>query len=343
MGTGMLRVSVKLSRSKPIKWDDFPMRIIRNVTLFEIKKAAKALKNGSLVVFPTETVYGLGADAANAKAVHKVYQVKRRPIDHPLIIHISSIDQISKWAINVPDYALKLARKFWPGPLTLILKKSELASDFVTGGQGSVGLRVPDHSIALALIHEFEKLGGAGIAAPSANMFGAVSTTTCSGAIEDIGEFLSSGDLVLEGHQSKIGIESTIIDCTNLKPIVLRPGYVTNAQIEASSEIGIELKENKIKVSGNLESHYSPKAKVVLDSTATFGEGFIAMANIPTPLGVTRLAAPTTVEEFARELYQALRLGDEKKLDKIIVLQPAGTGIEMAIRDRLLKASYDRD
>jgi L-threonylcarbamoyladenylate synthase len=319
------------------------VEIIRIVEPFEIKKAAKALKNGCLVIFPTETVYGLGADATNSKAVHRVYAVKSRPTDHPLIIHISSIDQIGKWAINVPDYALKLARKFWPGPLTLILKKSDLAMDFVTGGQGNVGLRVPNHPIALALTHEFEKLGGAGIAAPSANKFGAVSATTCAGALKEIGEFLSSGDLVLDGQQSMIGIESTIIDCTNPRPIILRPGYVTNAQIEATSELGIQLNKNKIKVSGNLESHYSPKAKVVLDSTATFGDGFIAMANIPTPVGAIRLASPTTVEEFARDLYQSLRLGDEKKLDKIIVFQPTGIGLAMAIRDRLFKASHNKN
>jgi L-threonylcarbamoyladenylate synthase len=160
--------------------------------------------------------------------------------------------------------------------------------------------------------------------------------------VEEIGECLENGDLVLDGLQSEIGIESTIIDCTNLRPVVLRPGFITNEQVEFASELNIDFSASKIKVSGILESHYSPKAKVVLDSIAMHGEGFVAMASIPTPKGVVRLASPATVEDFARDLYKALRLGDEKNLDKIIVLQPTGIGIAIAIRDRLLKASHNR-
>jgi L-threonylcarbamoyladenylate synthase len=316
------------------------MEVISNPTKDEIKKAAKALKDGHLVAFPTETVYGLGADATNEKAVSRIYSVKGRPTDHPLIVHISSINQLDKWAVDIPDYASKLASKFWPGPITLILKRSELAKDLVTGGQGNVGLRVPNHPIALAILREFEKLEGAGVAAPSANRFSAVSPTTCGAVIEEIGEYLENEDLVLDGLQSEIGIESTIIDCTGLSPVVLRPGYITNEQVESISELKINLNVSEIKVPGSLESHYSPKAKVVLDSIAIRGEGFVAMASVPTPKGVIRLASPATVEDFAKDLYKALRLGDEKKLNKIIVLQPTGNGMALAIRDRLLKASH---
>jgi L-threonylcarbamoyladenylate synthase len=318
------------------------MEIISNCTQDVIERAAKALKDGHLVAFPTETVYGLGADATNEHAVSRIYSVKGRPTGHPLIVHISSINQLDKWAIDIPEYAKKLASKFWPGPMTLILKRSGLAKNFVTGSQEKVGLRVPNHPIALALLREFEKLEGAGVAAPSANKFSAVSPTTCSAVVEEIGECLENGDLVLDGLQSEIGIESTIIDCTNLRPVVLRPGFITNEQVEFASELNIDFSASKIKVSGILESHYSPKAKVVLDSIAMHGEGFVAMASIPTPTGVVRLASPATVEDFARDLYKALRLGDEKKLDKIIVLQPTGIGIAIAIRDRLLKASHNR-
>jgi len=316
------------------------MEIISNCTQDVIERAAKALKDGHLVAFPTETVYGLGADATNEHAVSRIYSVKGRPTGHPLIVHISSINQLDKWAIDIPEYAKKLASKFWPGPMTLILKRSDLAKNFVTGSQEKVGLRVPNHPIAIALLREFEKLEGVGIAAPSANKFSAVSPTTCSAVVEEIGECLENGDLVLDGLQSEIGIESTIIDCTNLRPVVLRPGFITNEQVEFASELNIDFSASKIKVSGILESHYSPKAKVVLDSIAMHGEGFVAMASIPTPTGVVRLASPATVEDFARDLYKALRLGDEKKLDKIIVLQPTGIGMALAIRDRLLKASH---
>jgi L-threonylcarbamoyladenylate synthase len=331
---------VKLGESKLVGWDDLCMEIISNLSQDQILRAAKALKKGHLVAFPTETVYGLGADAGNEHAVSKIYSIKGRPVDHPLIVHISSANQLDKWAIRIPEYAKKLASRFWPGPMTLILKKNDLAKNFVTGGQETVGIRVPNHPIALALLKEFEKLEGTGVAAPSANKFSAVSPTTCSAVVEEIGDCLGNEDLVLDGLQSEIGLESTIIDCTNLKPVVLRPGYITYEQVEFVTQLKIDSTASNIKVSGNLKLHYSPKAKVVLDSIAQFGDGFVAMASIPTPLGAVRLASPETVEDFARDLYQALRLGDQKKLDKIIVMQPTGIGIAIAIRDRLFKASH---
>ena len=173
------------------------MEIIANMTEGVIKKAAKALKDGHLVAFPTETVYGLGADATNEKAVARIYSVKGRPADHPLIVHISSINKINEWAVDIPEYALKLARDFWPGPMTLILKRSDLAKNFITGGQDNVGVRVPSHPLAFELLNEFEKLGGLGIAAPSANRFGAVSPTSSKAVVEEIGSKLSKLDFII--------------------------------------------------------------------------------------------------------------------------------------------------
>ena len=319
------------------------MEIISKPKQDEIIKAAIALKDGHLVAFPTETVYGLAADATNENAVGRIYSAKGRPTDHPLIVHISSINQLDKWAIDVPGYAIELAREFWPGPMTLILKRSELAKDFITGGQDNVGLRVPDHSLALALITEFEKLGGFGIAAPSANRFGAVSPTTAEAVAEELGDFLHKEDLVLDDGQSMIGIESSIIDCTKDYPVVLRPGAITNEMIEniMGFKIPLGLAINEIRASGLLESHYSPKAKVAIGSSAEPGDGLIALANIPTPIGVIRLASPKNIEEYARVFYKALRAGDRKGLKKIIVAEPIGDGLAIAIRDRSSKAAFD--
>ena len=341
MGTRRRRVSVKQDRSKLVKWDDLRMEIFSNPTQHEIKKAAKALKDGHLVAFPTETVYGLGADATNENAVAHIYSAKGRPTDHPLIVHISSINQLDKWTIDVPRYAIELAREFWPGPMTLILKRSELAKDFITGGQDNVGLRVPDQSVALNLLNEFEELGGFGIAAPSANRFGAVSPTTSESVEQELGSFLQIEDLILDGGQSEVGVESSIIDCTKDSPILLRPGAITSDMIENITGLKVQFNQNKneIRASGLLESHYSPKAKVVIDETAEPGEGFIALANIPTPTGVIRLASPENIEEYARVLYGALRAGDQKGLKKIKIIQPKGDGLALAIRDRSGKAA----
>jgi L-threonylcarbamoyladenylate synthase len=317
------------------------MEIISNCTQDVIAKAAKVLIDGHLVAFPTETVYGLGADATNEKAVSRIYSVKGRPADHPLIVHISSINQLEKWAIDIQEYAIKLARDFWPGPMTLILKRSELAKDYITGGQSNVGLRVPSQPIALALLAEFEKNGGLGIAAPSANRFGAVSPTTASDVNEELQAYLNSNDLILDGGQCSIGIESTIIDCIGPIPIILRPGAITKEMMNKSINIdGIrsEAKSN-IRVSGALESHYSPKAAVFIDLLPIPGDGFIAMNDIPTPDRVIRLSSPISIEEYAKDFYNALRLGDKKRLKRISVISPEGSGLAEAIRDRLSKAA----
>ena len=304
--------------------------------------AAAHLKAGDLVAFPTETVYGLGADASNSKAVSRIYSVKGRPNNHPLIVHIASMDRMGDWASDVPEYAIALARSFWPGPMTLILKRSELAGDFITGGQDSVGVRVPDHVVALALLEAFESAGGAGVAAPSANRFGHVSPTTAAAVIEELGDYLSEADLVLDGGACAVGVESTIIDCTGAAPSVLRPGAISIAMIEECTGLKTTQSDKEIRVSGSLESHYAPIAKVLLREIPIAGQGFIAHSSIKTPEGVIRLASPDSDEEFARILYSALRDADARRLSEVVVVQPIGIGIAVAIRDRLARAANGR-
>jgi L-threonylcarbamoyladenylate synthase len=292
------------------------------------------------VAFPTETVYGLGADASNSAAVARIYSVKGRPNDHPLIVHIASMSRMDDWAREVPEYAIALAQDFWPGPMTLVLKRSELAGDFVTGGQNTVGLRVPDHVVALGLLEAFERFGGNGIAAPSANRFGQVSPTNAASVVEELGTFLSTHDLVLDGGACSVGVESTIIDCTNSAPRILRPGAISSPMIEESTGLKVQgLAAVKIRVSGSLESHYAPNAKVLLSESPTVGQGFIAHANFKTPDGVIRLASPQNDEEFAQQLYSALREADLLGLSEIVVREPIGMGIAIAIRDRLMRAA----
>jgi len=304
--------------------------------------AAAHLIAGDLVAFPTETVYGLGADASNSQAVARVYQVKGRPADHPLIVHIASMDRMGDWASDVPEYAIKLARAFWPGPMTLVFKRSELAGDFITGGQDTVGVRVPDHAVALALLEAFEKAGGKGVAAPSANRFGHVSPTTAAAVVEELGDYLTANDLVLDGGECAVGVESTIIDCTGPAPRVLRPGAISGAMIEECTGLTIVDSDSEIRVSGSLENHYAPMATVLLCETPLPGQGFIAHKNIETPEGVIRLASPGDDEEFAHILYSALRAADAQGLAEVVVMQPIGIGIAVAIRDRLARAANGR-
>jgi len=308
-------------------------------TIETLVRAAHALRSGSLVAFPTETVYGLGANASDAKAVERIYQVKGRPTDHPLIVHVASMQAIEDWVEDVPDFAISLARAFWPGPMTLILKRSALAQDFITGGQETVGVRVPNHPIALALLHEFQKLGGKGIAAPSANRFGHVSPTSADAVISELGKYLTSIDLILDGGLSLVGVESTIIDCTGELPKILRPGAITEEMIMDTTKLSVDKPGGNIRVSGSLKKHYSPRAKVILDIEPKAGDGFIAISSIKTPDGVIRLAEPRDDEDFARLLYSALRKADDSSLARVIVQQPVGGGIAIAIRDRLLRAS----
>jgi len=317
-------------------------QFVSNCTADAMARAAQSLKSGALVAFPTETVYGLGADATNAEAVARIYQVKGRPADHPLIVHVGDMQDIADWSDDIPDYAIALARVFWPGPMTLIVKRSSLAHDFITGGQDTVGLRVPNHVIALALLNEFKKIGGKGIAAPSANRFGHVSPTTAQAASDELSHYLAPEDLLLDGGPSLVGVESTIIDCTTESPKILRPGAITEEMIEEVTKLDLSYDATEIRVSGSLENHYSPDAQVILDVAPVTGDGFIADASTPTPNGVIRLASPTSNEDFARVLYTALRSGDQQSLMRIVVHQPSGDDISVAIRDRLLRASRGR-
>jgi len=317
-------------------------QFLSNCTADAMASAAKHLIAGGLVAFPTETVYGLGADASNSKAVARIYSVKGRPNDHPLIVHIASMDRMGDWASDVPEYAIGLARNFWPGPMTLVLKRSELAGDFVTGGQDTVGVRVPDHVVALALLEAFEKAGGKGVAAPSANRFGHVSPTTAAAVVEELADYLSKDDLVLDGGACAVGVESTIIDCTRHSPAVLRPGGISTPMIEECTGLNVSQGGPGIRVSGSLESHYAPLARVLLSETAKAGQGLIAHASVRTPKGVIRLASPKSDDEFARMLYSALRNADAQGVKEVVVIQPSGDGIAVAIRDRLTRAASGR-
>jgi L-threonylcarbamoyladenylate synthase len=318
------------------------MAIISNCTASIIKDAALALKEGHLVAFPTETVYGLGADATNEKAVARIYEVKGRPTDHPLIVHISSMDLMDKWACEIPEHAIKLARAFWPGPMTLILPRTELAKDFITGGQDYVALRIPSNSVALELLKEFEKQGGTGVAAPSANRFGKLSPTTINAVEMELGKFLSNADQILDGGASNIGVESTIIDFTATLPVILRPGAVTIEMVKEVLDIELDLgsaPSKEIKAPGILASHYSPNAKVYLSGTPSSGDGYIALSDIPTPAGVIRLASPKDNKEYAQILYESLRSADSQGLKNVFVVPPNNQGVGVAINDRLAKAA----
>lgn len=307
--------------------------------------ASHSLLSSKLVVFPTETVYGLGADASNFEAVSRIFNVKGRPTNHPLIVHIARVEYLEHWARHISQDAIKLADTFWPGPLTLILKQNGMDSDLVTGGQNTIGIRIPRNKIALEMLHEFHNLGGLGVAAPSANRFGKVSPTNVKGVLQELENHLDLTDIVLDGGDCEIGLESTIIDCTSEVPKILRPGAITRELILIKTGIKVEEfnftkgKKSEIRVSGSLESHYSPKAKVILDQDPVVGSGFIALNNFKTPEGVIRLASPASVEDFARTLYDSMRIGDELNLAEIYVIQPLGSGLSVAIRDRLSRAA----
>ena len=310
--------------------------------------AGQALAKGSLVIIPTETVYGLGADAENAGSVARVFTVKGRPTDHPLIVHLACAECIDAWAINIPDYARDLAAAYWPGPLTLVLQRSGKAKDFITGNQNTVALRVPVHPLAREVIAEFGKAKGdacAGVAAPSANRFGKVSPTLLNHAINELQEYLEPSDAALDGGPADVGIESTIVDCTGSAPIVLRRGAITEIDIEAI--IALSEQESRVRAPGMLASHYAPDAKVqVITSTTeiarlTPNSGLIALDSYETPANILRLASPSDEHEYARVLYSALRAADDNKCDVVYVIPPQGSGIAAAIRDRISRAAHD--
>lgn len=307
----------------------------------EVRRAAELLRAGGLVAFPTETVYGLGADAASAKAVARLYAVKRRPADHPVIVHFASAQGAFAWARDVPAAARKLAERFWPGPLTLILKRSALARDFVTGGQDTIGLRVPSHPVAQAMLRVF----GSGVAAPSANRFGRVSPTTAAHVRADLG---SEVDLVLEGGASEIGIESTIVDLSRERPVLLRPGHIGTRELEeALGGLLAPADAAAPRAPGTLERHYAPRttARLVpphaLDAEiARLGARIAVLAfSRPDERVDYWLRIPRDPAAYAQRLYAALRELDGAGCEQILIESPPEEPAWQAVRDRLLRAT----
>ena len=304
----------------------------------EVRRAAQILRAGGLVAFPTETVYGLGADAASEKAIARLYAVKRRPLNHPVIVHFASADDAFGWAAAVPPPARELAKEFWPGPLTLILKRSARAKDFVTGGQDTVGLRVPSHPVARQLLKEF---AGA-IAAPSANRFGKVSPTTAAHVREDLG---ADVQLVLEGGPSEVGIESTIVDLSGAAAVLLRPGSISKEALAAVIGSLAEKAATSPRHSGGLERHYAPRtpARMVpahaLDKEISKGKSVAVLAfSRPDERVEFWLRMPREPQAYAQKLYAALRELDSAACEQILVEAPPDTLEWAAVRDRLKRA-----
>ena len=312
----------------------------------DITKAVTALASGKLCAIPTETVYGLAANALDESAVARVFAAKERPADHPLIVHVASASDVSEWITELPQWAVDLTNAVWPGPLTIVGPRTALASNSVTGNQDTVAVRVPSHPIAQELLQQLKTQGVKGVVAPSANRFGHVSPTSAAHVSADLGEYLNvHGDLILDGGDCQVGVESTIVLATGSQPVILRPGAVTAADIKRIT--GVEVSEetkNAPRVSGALDSHYSPTAQVVLitGSETEFenNAGFLALAQTPTPTGLVRLATPATIEDFAHELYSSLRAGDDMKLKTIYVVPPSGDGLAQAINDRLNRSAF---
>jgi L-threonylcarbamoyladenylate synthase len=312
-----------------------------------IAQAVTALSSGKLCAIPTETVYGLAANALDETAVARVFAAKERPADHPLIVHVASASDVSEWITELPKWAVDLTNAVWPGPLTIVGPRTPLASNSVTGNQDTVAVRVPSHHIAQELLKQLKAQGVKGLVAPSANRFGHVSPTSAAHVSADLGEYLDAHeDLILDGGNCQVGVESTIVLATGTQPVILRPGAVTASDIKRIT--GVEVSKettNAPRVSGALDSHYSPTAQVILITDASEVElesnaGFLALAQTPTPAGLTRLATPATIEDFAHELYSSLRAGDDLKLKAIYVVSPSGDGLAQAINDRLQRAAF---
>jgi L-threonylcarbamoyladenylate synthase len=317
----------------------------------QIEKAALVLRAGGLVAVPTETVYGLGANAEDPKAVTRIFEVKGRPPTHPLIVHLGTAEQLDDWVAHVPATARILAQRFWPGPLTLVLRRGERVPLEATGGLETVAVRVPAHPVALALLAQF----GGGIAAPSANRFGSVSPTTAQHVRAELGDAV---DLVLDGGACQVGLESTIVDVTGEAVSVLRPGGVTREQLEAA--LGQPVSDDpsgRVRVPGQHPSHYAPSAQVVLvqpqeilaEARRAQQQGHRVGVLLPASLGDTPVSAhavvrvPAALADYGRSLYRFLRELDERGCDLIIASAPAQEGLGAAIANRLLRAAGPRD
>ncbi|MGE0877542.1 MAG: L-threonylcarbamoyladenylate synthase [Acidimicrobiia bacterium] len=299
-----------------------------------IDDAVATLRAGELVAIPTETVYGLAADASSDQAVAKIFATKGRPTGHPLIVHIASVDELSRWAATpIPETAMQLGRAFWPGPLTIIVRRSSLVSAAVTGGRDTVGIRVPDHPLTLELLRRFD----GGVAAPSANRFGRVSPTTA----HDVEAEFDGHVLVLDGGPCRVGVESTIVDTTVEPIVVLRPGAVTAEQIEAVLGRPVErTAQGPSRAPGMLASHYAPNATVELVDAATLEPRAEALRADGTR--VVTIHPHVAVEEYARSLYGWLRAADRDGADVVLAVPPADEGLGAAVCDRLRKAAGPR-
>jgi L-threonylcarbamoyladenylate synthase len=307
----------------------------------EIRRAVEILRAGGLVAFPTETVYGLGADASNAAAVARLYAAKGRPAGHPVIVHFYSSEQAFAWAREIPEAARTLAARFWPGPITMILKRSAKAQDFITGGQDSVGLRVPSHPVARQLLQAF----GDGVAAPSANLFGRLSPTAAAHVREDLE---SRVDLVLDGGSSAVGIESTIVDLSGAEPLLLRPGVISKAQLEEALHARIgEKSSGSPRHSGGLERHYAPKTPALLVPSHALDAEIARRGNSVAVLAFSRpdervdfwIRMPREPRAYAQRLYSALRELDAAACSAILIESPPETDEWTAVTDRLSRAT----
>jgi L-threonylcarbamoyladenylate synthase len=316
-----------------------------------VERAAEVLRGGGLVAFPTETVYGLGADATDPEAVGRIFAAKGRPVDHPLIVHLGDPDLVDAWADDVPPEAHLLADAFWPGPLTLLLWRSPKAPDAVTGRLDTVGLRVPDHPLARMLLDAF----GDGVAAPSANRFGRVSPTTAADVVADLG---AEVDLVLDGGPCQVGVESTIVDLTGDEPLVLRPGGVgleRLAEVLGREPAVVEgpAPERGARAPGMLDAHYAPKARVVVADEGSVvavaaelvgiagGRVGVLAPTVTDGLGseVVELEPAGGPEEYARLLYARLRQADRLRIETLVCVPPPARGVGVAVRDRLVRAA----
>jgi L-threonylcarbamoyladenylate synthase len=313
---------------------------------FDLKKAVAVLRQGGLVAFPTETVYGLGADASNPEALQKIFAAKQRPQDHPLIVHVSSQAELENWAVDVSADAMLLAAAFWPGPLTLIFKKNPQVSNLLTGNQATIGVRIPNHPIAQALLQAF----GKGVAAPSANRFGRISPTTAAAVAEELGD---SVDVILEGGQCEVGLESTIIDVSGDGPVLLRPGMITATDVEAVLRKKISSTHAASpRVSGSHVSHYAPRTPTRLVKFEAISQAIASLSADDFPIavltreylgraltGVEFISMPVEAEQYAHDLYATLRACDQKNLRRILVESVPENDKWDAIRDRLQRAT----
>ncbi len=312
----------------------------------DVLTAAKAIAAGQLCAIPTETVYGLAADATNPDAIARVFAAKGRPTDHPLIVHVENLEAANKWFSQLPLWATKLATEIWPGPLTIVAKRTALALDVVTGGQDTVAVRVPSHPVAAKLLKQLSEIGIAGVVAPSANRFGHVSPTSADHVAKDLGEYLlAHQDLILDGGISEVGLESTIVLATGDNPVILRPGAITQFDIEKITDLPVSISsENTPRVSGSLDSHYAPSAKVVLvkanEIPNDLAAGYIGLGGVEIPSNVTVLLAAENIEDYAANLYRALRAGDQANLSTIYAVLPDGNDLAIAVRDRLTRAAH---